>query len=230
MDNTKQETDHPVILRYALANKPEFKNVNGRCYLVDHLIVVRQDGEKPICRNCGSALTKNGHYLKTYCGILPEPLEEQWQTAEKKINCEQNCAGKSVGVYETAFLLQRWSCPVCRKAGKTQNTAIDFPDFLAKYYRETKETFIADLEEDAKKYFEIDTIDDIHTAVETIRGKNIYYEYIVCGKRKNEDNFGGLSYRLLRFIQYYLKGAVKSLLDYYTAIRNKTLTVNGVGR
>lgn len=222
MNHTKQITESAGC---KLADKPEFIHINEKWYLADHLILVRDEPCKnPVCKNCGAACTKNGFYLKIFCGTLPEPLEEQWQAAEKRINMEQNCDGNNIGLYETALWLQRWSCPVCRKNGKIQMVTIDYPDFLLRYCRQTKTDFIDGLEDEYNDYVlaaeECDQ-DDQDDAGDRAKKRCLFTMYVIAGKYRMEPNEGVLSYRLLRYLQCCERGFVSSTEEYYQWLQCK---------
>lgn len=213
MNQTKQMT---AKANCKLADRPKFIQINNKCYLTDYLIIVRgETDEKPVCRNCGAACTRNGFYLKVYYGVLPEPLETQWQATEKRINSEQNCGENRIGGYETAFWLQRWSCPVCRKSGEKQLVMIDYPDFLLRYYQQTETAFIEEMKEELDEYNNIMEENCQSEAENGARKRSLYTVYVVDGKRRLEPGEGVLSYRLLCYLQCCQRGIISSPVDYF---------------
>ncbi|MCD7811225.1 MAG: hypothetical protein LUG91_05155 [Ruminococcus sp.] len=220
MNNTKHSEEKTETQLFKFTGNFEFIIVNGRNVLVGCLIYMDEEENRHVCSKCGTRYTKNGLYLKFYSGVLPEPLDSQWQEAESRLNREQNCGENKLGPYETAVRLQRWSCPVCRKNGEKQCVEIDFPDFLPRYCQDTKETFISNLEEEKEDYFDGENIAEKADMLAAARKRHMFYDYIVRGKRKNDPGDGGPSYRLVCYIRFCLSGTGFTPEEFYWSIQN----------
>ncbi len=221
MSNTKHSKEKTETQSFKFTGNFEFIIVNGRNVLVGCLVYVDEEKNRHVCSKCGTRYTKNGSYLKFYNGVLPEPLDSQWHEAESRLNREQNCGENKLGPYETAIRLQRWSCPVCRKTGEKQCVEIDFPDFLPRYYQETKKTFISNVNEEKKEYFDGENIAEKADLIAVIRDRPVFYEYIISGKRKNGSGDGGPSYRLVCYIRFCLSGEGFTPEEFYWSIQNR---------